>query len=199
VPGPSTLPAAVIRGRPTVRTYLPEGFDPALILPRGWRDYGAWVVGGLTLRCHTEKGRGSDDFFPVSSKALKRVLPPRDYPTILGRLIDAGVIERAGRTRRGGYWAGGGGRPGRCRGFRLTERFRRAPFRPVELNHTELVRKVHRLRREERDRATPGVHRHLREWVELDPDFPRDSLPLVAIHDGYRRCEPAPRAGSTAP
>lgn len=162
-----------------VLTYLPDNLDLSAIVPAKWRDYAAWVVGGLYLRRHTEKYAEADDFRRVSSDVLKKVLPKRDYKDILDALVENGVVERCG------YQASQPGRRGKCRGFRLTPRYREAQFRRVRLTHAELVRKVARLRRREKSHSAAEVHDHLEAVLarlEVTPDAP-DVLPLARIRD----------------
>lgn len=83
-----------------VRTFLPADVDfDAPWLPPKWRDYAKFVVGGLYLRRHLDRSRGDGDFYPLSSKALKDVLPAAAYRDILDALVDGGVVERELNTR----------------------------------------------------------------------------------------------------
>lgn len=165
---------------PEVTTYLPETLDLSLIVPPKWHDYAAWVVGGLYLRRHTEKYADPDDFRRTSSTILKQVLPKRDYAAILALLIDGGVVER-----NDSYRVGTRGRPGRCKGYRLTAKYRENHFRRVRLPHHELRWKVARIRAREDALIATDVHHHLRQSLsrlELTADAP-DALPLARIRD----------------
>ena len=166
-----------------VLTYIPENLDLDAV-PAAWRDYAAWVVGGLYVRRHTEKYLDPDDFRRTSSVVLKQVLPKRDYVKILDALVGACVIER-----EKGYWATRLGRPGWSKGCRLTPAYKDARFRRVLLDHRELVRKVAKLREKEEVRFPADVHRHLRDALrrlELAPDAP-DVLSLAVIDDGFNQ------------
>lgn len=169
----------------TVRTYLPIGLDLSTCLPAKWVDYGRFVAGGLYLRRHLEKYRDPDGYLPVSSEALRRVLPKRDYLAILDGLRSGRVVESTP-----GYRAGKDGRPGWSRGFRLTDQYRNGGFESTCLTHTELVRKVVRRRADQRDGIIFPVHRHLRDWHErlkVVTTFPETAFPLVCLADGEFR------------
>ena len=166
----------------SVRTYLPQSLDLAPFLPEKWRDYGRFAVGGLYLRHHLEKQREDDDFRPLSSVALKEVLPKRNYKDILDGLKAGGIIEdqlnERGRER---YCAGR-----ESKGYRLTAAYRDDRFRAEWLTHHELVRKVRVRREREKARHPAELHRHLREMfahLGVTDDFPKVSLPMTCIAD----------------
>jgi len=145
---------------PEVFTYVPNNLDLAELMPKKWRDYARWFIGGLYLRQHTEKHLKREEYRPLSSMAIKAVLPKRDYKTILDILAKARVIECDNS-----YQNGEGKCPGYAKGYRLTPDFREAPYQRVQLGHSRLVSKVVKLWQREAKRLAP-VHRHLKKiWL----------------------------------
>jgi hypothetical protein len=163
-----------------VRTYLPENLSFEQ-LPRRWPEYSAWLVHHLYLQRHLDRRYEDGSFSPLYSKVLEKILPKRDYKTILNTLMDTGLVEGDSSYRRGT-----GGRKGWSKGYRLTEHYREATFRQHWLHHPELARKLVN-RRLEREKKFLPVHRHLQSMlsgIEIVGDFPTVYLPLVTMYCG---------------
>jgi hypothetical protein len=181
-PAPSARQCAAGCRPPAVRTYLPANLDlGAAGIEAEWRDYAAFVVGGLYLRRHLVSHREPDDYHPLSSRVLKEVLPG-DYRRILKALCEGGVIEcETNSDRVESYRVGH-----RSKAYRIRDPYRDAPFRSHDLRHAELVRKVHARREREAAGYAGCVHGHLREMldrVEVVGDVPHDSLQLRLLAD----------------
>jgi hypothetical protein len=71
--------------------------------------------------------------------------------------------------------------------FRIAEQYRGEPIVAVELRNPDLLDRIERHRRRERDSLTDPVHRGLRRWVEemeVLPDAPFDDVVLDRIRIG---------------
>jgi len=170
--------------RQTVCAYVPENLDVSAHLPPMWQDYGAFFVGGLYLRRHTEKHRDPNAFYPVSSQVVRQTLPDRGYRAILDSLVGE-VIEQ-----ESGYQVGV-----RSRGYRLAEKYRHKPFRVLPLRHETLVRKVRSFREQARATITDPVHQHIRATVErvgLVDGWPYPILALAVVANGDWFFTPCP-------
>lgn len=174
--------ATVERPANAVRSYLPQNLFLDF-LPAGWRDYVAWLVGHLYLQRHLDRRYRDDEFIPLYSQILNRILPKREYKAILDWLLNK-IVETNGT-----YVPGVTGNRSLSKGYRLTEPYRNARFREYWLTHPELVGKLAR-HRERSERNFQPVHYHLKrmiEGLEVVGDYPKVYLPLVTIvnQDGW--------------
>jgi hypothetical protein len=190
-PRPSPAPSEL-----TVFTaHLPETFDATVIKPE-WREYACWVVSAVVIRRYIDRGADETTFVPLAHDYVEGHVPARVRKPLIAELVGTGVLECDGVYYFGHHSGRRLGRhlkgpPGKCLCYRLGETHRGSRIRPRDLTHRELLNKMTRFRRKERDALTDPTHVALRRWhdrVEVLPDAPKGERPLLdSLTGGERR------------
>jgi hypothetical protein len=171
--------------RVSILAHVPVSLDLSSVLRLQLHAYALWTVSAVVIRRFTRRVTATE-FVPLAVEYVLKHLPRKVYKEVLDALVGHDVLECDGRA-----WHRTPGVHGKCRYYRLGPKYRGEPIRAVRLTHAELMRKMNRYTREERDAITDPVHRRLRDWhdrVEVLPSAPCGAHPLLdRMIDGERR------------
>lgn len=143
--------------------YIPESYDPSII-PDKWKDYACYILSVINQRLVFEK-LPPDEFVPLMSQLLIRVLPSRHYKRILDLLQELNVIECDPRYQVGK----------KSKSYRLTDEYRGQAHQRYQPTNPELIRKLDNLKADMESGIVLPVHRYLYRWLQcLELDYPGD-------------------------
>jgi hypothetical protein len=154
----NTLPRLSTGGNPRYPSvHVPSG------LPESLCERSLWVVGAVTsfgLR-HSYLSRPDPSrMVPLYSGLLRSALGA-DYATVVNKLVSGGYLERDEK-----YRPPVGGKPGRCRGYRLGVRWVNAPLVRVEITSPQLRANLLRLKHRDDTAVTDPLYLRLKHWSD---------------------------------